>query len=139
MRLQVHITTVAIVACVLSKERWWLPLLWTNSILGCYYTHVERHVLRERGVAMLGTRVRLSYAQNAAVNLVSHVALPAYLVKHTEWRGGPHTGRVLVVLALYLVCADLHELYPTEVHTLRTYVVAYFALVLALSLRPLRA
>ena len=130
MKAQLQATLVVLLIALLTRQSWTLPLLVANAVVGAAYMVAERNPLRTDGSALLGKRLRLTYAGNVAVNLLTHgflTAIAAYALDHTtpiDWKP------VLAFETLGLLLIDLDAVYPTR-HTLQPYIIAHITLVLA--------
>lgn len=126
MFLQVHITAIVLVAVAVLRQRWLLPFLWTDSILGFLYMKWEAERLNRDGTAFLGKRVRLPPEGFFLINLSTHLLLPLGVLT-LPMRGtyDVRKGALLAVMMLALV--DFPALYPSD--ALVWYVVAYVVLV----------
>ena len=128
-KIQLHVTCIVLCVAILLRPAWTAPLLIANSVVGMLYMTVERDVLRTQGSALLGGRaIKLDPIQNVAVNLFTHLLLPAYALKHLH---PPFANDVLWILASEVVgilCIDTDAVYPTQHSTIAPYIAAHVAI-----------
>lgn len=127
MFLQVHITAIVLVATAVLRQRWLLPFVWADSILGFLYMTREAARLDRDGTVFLGKRVRLPPDGFLLINLSTHLLLPLGVL--TLPMRGTYDVRKGALLAALLALVDFPTLYPTD--DLVWYVVGYVGLLAA--------
>lgn len=127
--LCLRITSLALILAVVRPRPWLVHLLRANSLVGFVYMIVEWRALRDVGTCLpfgLGA-LRSNVPTNVAINVLTHVALPALVMPRAE----PSSIAPLVGLGvLYLATAKLHGVYPTSVLPLEVYIATHLTTLL---------
>ena len=130
MLWRVHATSVVLALALATRHEWLRPLLVANAVVGLAYMHLERAAIATTGTVVGPWTFRWTYAQNAVVNLVAHVALTYVALARLD-AAEPRPVVTLAFEAVGLLVLDLTALYPTGRHPLAAYVAAHVALVVA--------
>ena len=138
--LLLRLSTLTLALAHITSQSWLRHVVVANSIVGSVYMVVEMERLRTEGSqgpeAYLGYgSVKLSSLQNAIVNLIAHLLLPAayfYSLRGRDELGGSvqDAARVLPFLAIARCVIDVERVYPMGEDRVVAFHLAYIAVVL---------
>lgn len=113
MWLRVQATGIVLLLSFLTKQRWLLPLLCANAVVGLVYMHLERRALWEQGSAVFHTRLHISGTTNIVLNGFFHIFLTIVAAARLTIGRAHQPHRVWLLFLLGICLIDLDAVYPT--------------------------